>query len=49
VTDHEHTFAEEQEPSGRLILTPCLTCGMSALDAMARLASERDDLGGGAA
>lgn len=29
-----HTFAEEREPGGRLILTPCLSCGMTAMDAM---------------
>lgn len=32
--NHEHTFAEEQEPSGRLIVIPCLECGMPAFEAM---------------
>lgn len=36
----DHTFAEEREPSGRLILTPCLSCGMSAMDAMSALKAE---------
>lgn len=31
---HECSFPEEREPSGRLILAPCLICGLSALDAM---------------
>jgi hypothetical protein len=34
---HECRFVEEQEPSGRLILGPCLVCGLSALDAMDQL------------
>lgn len=32
--EHEHQFVEEQEPSGRLILAPCLTCGLTAGDAI---------------
>lgn len=32
---HEHQFVEEQEPSGRLVLAPCLVCGMSGGDAIA--------------
>jgi hypothetical protein len=32
--EHECQFPEEQEPSGRLILTPCLECGLSAFDAL---------------
>jgi hypothetical protein len=44
MSDHEHRFVEEREPSGRLILGPCLVCGMSALDAMDALRQERDDL-----
>lgn len=32
--DHEHVFAEEQEPSGRLVLPPCLVCGFPAIDAI---------------
>lgn len=37
-----HTFPEEQEPGGRLILAPCLTCNMSAADGMADADEERD-------
>jgi hypothetical protein len=37
---HEHQFVEEQEPSGRLILAPCLVCGLTGGDAIAT-ASER--------
>lgn len=29
-----HTFVEEQEPNGRLILGPCIECGMPALEAL---------------
>ena len=32
--EHECLFPEEREPNGRLILAPCLTCGVSALDAL---------------
>ena len=32
--NHEHRFPEEQEPSGRLILGPCLICDLSAMDAL---------------
>lgn len=39
---HECVFAEEQEPSGRLILGPCLTCGYSAMDALDQLRKEVD-------
>lgn len=31
----ECVYVEEQEPNGRLILTPCLTCGLTAMDALA--------------
>ncbi len=34
---HECRFVEEQEPEGRLVLGPCLTCGLSAMDAMEQL------------
>lgn len=34
---HECVFVEEQEPSGRLILPPCLVCGLTALDALEQL------------
>lgn len=32
---HEHWFPEEMEPTGRLILAPCLVCDLPALDAIA--------------
>lgn len=35
--DHECVFVEEQEPSGRLILPPCIVCGMAVLDALEQL------------
>jgi hypothetical protein len=35
VSAHECSFPEEREPSGRLILGPCLRCGTSAMDALA--------------
>ena len=41
--EHECTFVEEQEPSGRLILPPCLVCGLTAMDALEQLR----DRGGG--
>lgn len=37
---HECVFPEEQEPSGRLILAPCLACGFSAMDALAQLRAD---------
>lgn len=37
---HECNFVEEQEPSGRLILGPCLICNVSAADAI-KLAGEK--------
>jgi hypothetical protein len=40
--DHEHVFVEEQEPSGRLILPPCIVCGLAAMDALEQLRSEHD-------
>lgn len=40
--DHEHLFPEEQEPSGRRILAPCLTCNLSALDALQQTKDDRD-------
>lgn len=36
--DHEHIFVEEQEPGGRLVLPPCILCGLTAMDALHRLA-----------
>lgn len=38
---HECVFVEEQEPSGRLVLPPCLTCGTTAMDALEQLRGER--------
>jgi hypothetical protein len=35
--EHTCTFVEEQEPSGRLIVGPCLDCGASAFDALKEL------------
>ncbi len=32
--EHECVFVEEQEPSGRLILPPCIVCGTTAMDAL---------------
>lgn len=40
MSTHECVFPEEQEPSGRLILAPCLTCDLTALDALAQLRDE---------
>lgn len=37
--EHEHQFVEEQESSGRLVLAPCLTCGLTAADAIAAASS----------
>lgn len=37
---HECVFVEEQEPSGRLVLPPCLICGLAAMDALAQLRDE---------
>ena len=38
--EHEHTFIEEREPSGRLIAIPCLQCGLSAFDALVQAKNE---------
>jgi hypothetical protein len=35
---HECVFIEEQEPSGRLVLPPCIVCGYTAMDALEQLA-----------
>ena len=40
--EHECVFPEEREPSGRLILAPCLVCEVSALDALDQVRRERD-------
>lgn len=37
IAEHECVFVEEQEPSGRLILPPCLVCGITAMDALAEM------------
>lgn len=39
---HEHVFVEEQEPEGRLVLPPCILCGLTAMDALIQLRDERD-------
>ena len=38
---HECVFVEEQEPSGRLVLPPCVVCGYSAMDALSQLRAAR--------
>lgn len=40
--EHEHVYAEEQEPNGRLVLPPCLVCGLSAMDALAVLSARSE-------
>lgn len=35
-TGHECVFVEEAEPGGRLVLPPCLVCGLTAMDALAQ-------------
>lgn len=37
---HECVFVEEQEPSGRLVLPPCIVCDLSAMDALEQLREE---------
>lgn len=37
---HECVFVEEQEPSGRLILPPCIVCGFTAMDALEQMRQE---------
>lgn len=44
MTSHECVFVEEQEPSARLILTPCLVCGTTAMDALDQLRRDVDRL-----
>lgn len=39
----EHTFVEEQEPSGRLVLPPCISCGFTAMDALDRLRAQLEE------
>lgn len=43
LNEHECVFIEEREPSGRLILPPCIVCGLAAMDAVEGL---RDGRGG---
>lgn len=40
VTSCSHSFPEEREPSQRIILAPCLLCGLHAADAIAQQAAE---------
>ena len=40
----DHSFAEEQTPTGELLLGSCLDCGLSAADAMLEVARDRDVL-----
>lgn len=37
MTEHECVFVEEQESSGRLVLPPCIVCGLTAMDALEQL------------
>lgn len=39
-TTHECVFVEEQEPTGRLVLPPCIVCGCAAMDALIQLRDE---------
>lgn len=39
---NECVFVEEQEPSGRRVLPPCITCGITAMDALEQTIAERD-------
>ena len=41
--EHECVFAEEREPSGRLITVPCLQCGLSSFDAMVQAKKESSE------
>ena len=38
----DHSFPEEVESSGRSILAPCFTCGLTAIDALTQLGQQRD-------
>lgn len=42
MTDHECVFVEEQEPSGRLVLPPCIVCGVAAMDALESVKRDAD-------
>jgi hypothetical protein len=39
---HDCTFVEEQEQSGRLILGPCLECGLPAMEIAEQLRQYKD-------
>lgn len=39
--EHECTFVEEQESTGRKILPPCIECGATAYDAIQNLRNNR--------
>lgn len=41
----ECVFVEEQEPSGRLVLPPCIVCGLAAMDALAECRERLTDAG----
>lgn len=43
MAEHECVFVEEEEPSGRLILPPCLVCNLPALEALEQLRQEREE------
>lgn len=47
MTEHECVFIEEEEPGGRLVLPPCIVCGLPAMDALDQLRhgaeTDRDD------
>ena len=39
---HECVFIEEEEPSGRLILPPCIVCGLPAIQALVQVKAQHD-------
>jgi hypothetical protein len=41
---HECVFVEEEEPSGRLVLPPCIVCDAAALDALDQLRARIEEL-----
>lgn len=41
---HDCAFIEEREPSGRIIVGPCIVCGKSASAALATLRTEFEKL-----
>lgn len=45
MAEHICTFAEEMEPSGRLIAVPCLECGKAAFYALREAKRIRQDYG----